>query len=203
MAEANPALPVDPTPATDPSPSLLTTPAVEPPKTEEPKKDDPPKAAEPLDFTKITLPEGLTIPDDLRDKFVAVAGKHGISQEVAQELINLQAEASKTAAEASTRAFTELQQTWQTEVKNDPEIGGAKLEGTLTKISKVLDQFGSPQLREALDVTGAGNNPHIIRFMSKLAEKLTEGSPVTGGSPAPTKPVSQAAALYPNLPNGG
>jgi hypothetical protein len=56
-----------------------------------------------------------------------------------------------------------------------------------------------------MDYTGAGNNPAFIRAFFKLAERLVEGSHVTGKGPVQVRQdgtsgrPSAAAAMYPNL----
>jgi len=51
-------------------------------------------------------------------------------------------------------------------------------------------------LRGVFDLTGAGNNVHVIKFLAKIAADLGEPGPVSGRPGAPAKDA--AAILYPN-----
>jgi hypothetical protein len=67
----------------------------------------------------------------------------------------------------------------------------------MQSVGKLVEEFGTPELRTVLDETGAGNSVHLVRFLNTLAQKLTEGSvPMPGTPPA----VGDAASrLYPSM----
>ena len=88
---------------------------------------------------------------------------------------------------------------------------GPKLDSVLDTISKAINGLGDAKLatdfRSAMDYTGAGNNPVVIKALWKLAAQVTEGSHVAGLNPAAAGqqrpgagPPTTAKALYPNLP---
>ncbi len=180
-----PTTPVTPTEAPT---SLVNAPAVENPlggQAEAPTEGQPtveqPKveAPAPLTAEAIVVPEGFEIAEGPRDEFLSIMNDAALDPVArANALIALQAKLSQEASEAGSQAWETLQSTWRTEVENDPEIGGAKLAPTLHSISKLFNEFGSQEVRDAFDHTGAGNNPHIVKFMAKLAAQLTEGRPV-------------------------
>jgi hypothetical protein len=121
--------------------------------------------------------------------------------ERAQKLVDIQTGLMTKVAEANYKAWTDLQDKWQEEVRADPEIGGEKLAPALGEISKLLDRYGSPELRLALTETGAGNHPQVVRFLHKLAKDLGEGGPVLG---APTTAKeSLADRMYPSMKKQG
>lgn len=134
----------------------------------------------------------------------------GLTQAQAQTLVNFYASETQKLTDSTTQRVLDQNAAWVTEVKADPEIGG-KLDQVKTTISKALDGLGDAKLatsfREAMDLTGAGNNPAFIRTLYKLAQKVTEGHAVTGNGPAATgqrSPNAPAASvanrMYPNLP---
>jgi hypothetical protein len=109
--------------------------------------------------------------------------------------------------------YQETRQTWRSEINADPDIGGTKLNGVMVSISKLIDSFGDAKVadafREAMDYTGAGDNPGVVKGLYALAKRLTEGGPVRGSGPSgegqrqpgtPAAPTA-AAALYPHLPS--
>lgn len=189
----------------DPPTTTLVNPPVDPNKpTDSPKPSDPPKVVEPAKIEPLTI-ESVKIPDGF-DKnepalaeFVTIMNNTELKgPALAQALIDLQAKTLKEASEKGSQAFTTLKEQWATEAKADPEFGGAKLDGNLAQISKLIDQVGTPKLREVMDITGAGNHPEMIRFLTKVAVLATESKMLPAGSP-PDAAKSQAARMFPNM----
>lgn len=163
---------------------------------EEPKGEAP----EPFNPETLTFPEGFEKNDEMIGSFANLAKEHNLSQATAQSLIDLHVGELKRLGEAPMQAWKNLNKEWADEVKADPEIGGDNLHGVQQTIGRALDTFGTPELRQALDYTGAGNNPHVVRAFYKMAKALEEGGQVTGEPAAMSKPTSLAKAMYPDLP---
>lgn len=172
----------------------------------EPAKDAP-KTTAPEKYEAFKLPEGFTLPEAKLAKAHEVFKGLGLDQAGAQALIDFHTAEIAEVAGAGDKEYSTMRETWRDAVKADPEIG-SKLEAVKQTVSKALDSLGDPALakdfRAAMDLTGAGDNPAFIKTFYKLAQKLTEGTSVQGGGPtkvtAPdAKPISAAAALYPNL----
>jgi hypothetical protein len=89
-----------------------------------------------------------------------------------------------------------LQEQWSNEVNADPDVGGDKLAPTTGAIAKIIDKYGTKELRQAFDLTGAGNNLHVIKFLAKIAKDLTEPGPGPSSLPAGVE-KSLAQKLYP------
>lgn len=165
-----------------------------------------------FDPEKFTLPEGLEKNEHF-DQFVEWSKEAGINQPQAEKLINLYHDAVKQMSTATTRAWEEQNTAWVTEVKADRELGGSNLTNVKQTISKMLDNpdLSDPKFREALDFTGAGNNPAVIRTLYRWASKLTEGASVAGSPPSrdgngalANQPRSFGVALYgPEGPHSG
>ncbi len=154
-------------------------------------KDNPFKPEE------LKLPDGITIDETASKGFVDLINKHGIPRDAAAALVTLQTDLIKAASEKSDAQWNELQTTWQNEVKADKEIGGDKLTTTLSGIGKLLDKYGDSKTRDAFNLTGAGNNPAIVKFLAKMSADLTE--PGTRPPPSQTTPAqSLAEKMYPN-----
>lgn len=157
-----------------------------------------PVVVEPLTAESIKMPEGFEINETVRDNFLSIMNDDKLSPaERAQSLIDLQAGVVKELATAQEKAWADTQEKWTNEVKSDKDYGGDKLEPALGKISQVLDKYGSPELRELFTLTGAGNSIHMVRFLAKVANDLTEGGPVSGSPPAQGK--SLASQLFPSM----
>lgn len=151
----------------------------------------------PFKLEEIKVPEGMVIDETVTKPFVELINKYGISREASAELVNLQASVMKTASEKGSADWNTLQETWKAQITADTSIGGEKLAPALGLISKAIDKFGSPETRLAFDLTGAGNNPDIIKFMHKMASNFSEGTFAPAGVPA-AKPVDAASIMFPN-----
>lgn len=164
-----------------------------------------PEAPTAFDFKEFTPPEGLELSDKDKETIGGIATKHGLSKEAMSDLLGEYATRVKSVQDAAVQAYQETNKKWQDEVRADPDIGGEKLDGVLKTIGAVINDpaITAPGFKEALNLTGAGNNPAIIKTIFKMAQKLTEGGHVSGAPPA-EKPGAKrgASAMYPNLPTG-
>lgn len=181
------------------APSLI---AVEPVKAPEPKVDDKtkdaqavkieapkveePKPLEPIKYD-FKLPENIKLDDAQTNKFSEIAGKHRVSPEAAQEILDLYVGEVQRLASSEADVWARTNESWVNAVRADPEIGGNRMETVLTSVQGMIERFGGKpeekaSLRQAFTFTGAGNHPDIIRFLSRAASALGEGRPV----PAPT-----------------
>lgn len=182
---------VDETPATPPTPAS-ETPAATPPTTEAPKTETPSV----FDAAKYTAPEGISIDAEAMGKFSEVAKAQGLTQAQGDALIGMWNEMQAKAAEQQSSAWNALQDKWRNEITADKEFGGQKLTSeVLPTISRAISQFGSPELKDALNITGAGNNPAVIKFVYQMAKAVTEGGPVQGKAVAQGEPPRTAADI--------
>lgn len=188
----------------DTTPQETTTPESE--KTEdglvagtaEESKDEAPKEEtphEPLTAEAITLPEGAELAEGVMDEFLGLANELKLSPEAAQKLVDLQAKTQTDAAEKLSSYWKEEQEKWRGE---SLEFLGTNKDKTLGKISQVVDEYGGPEVTEALTLTGAGNHPAVVKMMAKIADALVqEGEPISG-EPT-TVPGDRATRIFPNM----
>jgi len=183
--------------------------------TEDKPAEKPVEAPVVYDETKLTFPEGATPDKESLSKFGEIAKAAGLSQSVAQQLMDLYANVTKVESSKNHDAWKTTRDGWVTEVKErTPEIVNAVagelrgLDAVKTTVSKVIDNpaLTHPKFREALELTGIGDNPAAIVTMYRWAKALTEGSgvagamgdQVTGGRQTGTNRTA-ASVLYPNL----
>lgn len=168
-----------------------------------------PSSTAPTEYSEFTVPDGFTLDGETGTAAKSLFKSMGLTQEHAQQLIDFYVKQTTESANAPYELWNETQERWVKEVKADPTIGH-RLNEVKTTISRAIDGMGDPKLardfREAMDYTGAGNNPAFIKAFYKLAQMVTEGRHVTGNGPSPAgqgnsaRPASAAAAMYPNLP---
>lgn len=146
----------------------------------------------------LAFEEGFEVNEELLDEFLTTINDQELSpKDRAQRLIDLQQKATKMASEASSQTWADTQKSWRDEVKADAEVGGDKLQPALDRVGRLVTEYGSDELLNVFALTGAGNNVHVIKFLNKVAAKLTEGGPVSGG-PA-TAPADAASKLFPSM----
>lgn len=189
----------------------LTEPTAAPKEGEEPKKEGEAAPAAEVDFTQLKLPEGFALDPELQTEAAGIFKDLGISQEGAQRLTDLQTKLMDRVNTQIRDAWNQTNQKWVDEIKADPKFGGDPADPN-SNLSKALGSIASaidnPKLtadpaafREAIAMTGFGNNPAAIRTLATWANALTESGRHIEGSPpkASTAERSGASAIYPNL----
>ena len=176
--------------------------------TSTPTTSETPSVPEAYDFK---APDGLTLDADLLAEASPIFKELGLSQDAAQKLVDFYATKSKTTNEALAKTVDDMRAGWRNEIAADKEIGG-KLDSVKIELGRAKDKM-SAETRAAFDnamnTTGMGDHPGIVKGLYELAKLVNEGTHVTGGTPSPlgqsrdgtaSRPTI-AGALYPNLPH--
>ena len=154
--------------------------------------------SEPITADDLEIPEGFVFEGEGADAFLALINDPPESRaELANAMIAAHTQILQQTADTYAQQWQETQDAWREEVRQLPEIGGAHLERTLGQIAQVVDRYGDAEVREAFAVTGAGNHPAMVRFLSKIAKDLNEAPPVSG-QPAVGEPRDRASRMYGN-----
>jgi hypothetical protein len=176
---------------------------VEAPKPETPPVTEtaPAEAPPAVTWSDFTLPEGVKLDDSSLGTFKEVLGGELPPQERGQRLIDMHiAEVQRrdqVLSEHQIQVWNDTQAQWKEAVKADPELGGNRFNTTIQTCISAVNRFGGneqqrAELLQALDFTGAGNNPAIIRLISNMANRLQEGSPMTqSAAPKPQQTREQ------------
>lgn len=196
--------PEAPTPPEPPATSLLAT--AEAKKTEEKTEEAKPKPQEaekpapvesaPIEYQPFKLPDGFEVDTKDMDEFRTVLGEHKAPQELGQKIIDLYTKELQKVADAQKADWQKTLDTWKNDVLADPELGGNRINTVLQQCGSVLEQFGSPQLRKMLEVSGMGNNIEMVRFVHKVAQFVNEPKQVLGTNPVPDAKPSRAQRRY-------
>lgn len=163
----------------------------------------------PEKYETFKVPEGFTLDETVSAEASTLFKGMDLTQDEAQQLVDFYVKQTNEVADAPYKLYNDMREEWRGKVKADAEIGH-KLPTVKATVSKAIDSLGDPTLakdfREAMDLTGAGDNPAFIKAFYKLALRLTEGAHVSGTGPstlgqkAPgAAPKSAASAMYPNL----
>lgn len=129
----------------------------------------------------LAAPEGVELDAALVLEATPVLRELGLSNEAASKLVPV---AAKLVESAGTRALDGLieagerqRRDWLEAARADGEIGGRRWNETLRSAGVALDAFGfrgGHPFRQALEDTGFGNHPDMIRLFARLGAMVGE-----------------------------
>jgi antitoxin component of RelBE/YafQ-DinJ toxin-antitoxin module len=164
-------------------------------------------APEAYDFR---APEGGTLDPAVLESATPIFKELGLSQDAAQKLVDFYtAQTGKINADL-VKSVETMRAGWREAVMKDADLG-SKLDSVKTELGRAKDRL-SPEVRTAFDTalneTGMGDHPAIVKALYEFSKLVNEGTHVTGGAPSPLGQNSKgqpsrptiAGALYPNLP---
>jgi hypothetical protein len=159
-----------------------------------------PSGPEQMTYEDFVLPDGMTIDAEALERARALFGEVRLPQAHAQKFIDLAVERERAAAERGLKAFLDLQKKWVSELKEDPDIGGEQFAATVAAAARAIDRLAIPGLKDALNVTGAGNHPAIVKVFVRLGQMIAEDRFQPGGDTARAAPRSPADVIYDGNP---
>jgi hypothetical protein len=156
-----------------------------------------PRQGATLTYADFNLPEGVEVDGETLSEARALLGEMRLPQEQAQRLVDFYAGKIRQHGAAQTESWMKLNEKWVSDFKADREIGGERIQETVAAATRAMDRFGSPGLREALIMTGAGNHPEVIRFVARVGRATAEDRFVVAGGASTGTSRSAAQVLYP------
>ena len=176
-------------------------------------------AAEPqvIEYGELTMPEGYTLSEEGTQELYEFGKKNGLSQEALQAVVELSAQNVQDNLQAYDQHlgqnWTATREAWANEVKGHPELGGDNLPKTVADANAAIKSFGkmieimgddgkpvlgtdgkprmANDVAQALEVTGAGDHPAIVRMFAQLGGLVGEGGVVHGNMSSAPKPLPQ------------
>jgi hypothetical protein len=153
--------------------------------------------AAPVEYADFTLPDGVSVDAATLEEARGLFAGAKLPQESAQKFVDFYAGKMQALAEAPHRAWGAMQEQWVGDINRDGEIGGTRLKATIEAAGKAIDAFGSPGLREALNLTGAGNHPEVVRFFARIGRAISEDGHVAGSAARAAR--STAEMMFPTM----
>lgn len=156
---------------------------------------------------ELAAPQGVTVDQAVVDAVAKRAKDLGLSQDNAQKLLVSTLEERGQFQTSLTARHAKTVEGWLNQVKADEVLGGkdgSKLDATIAVTDKVLEKFGSPELKTMLSKSGYGSHPDWVRFVYKigLAMKndtvLGDGANVNGDGKKPRTPEERAQRMFPS-----
>ena len=169
---------------------------------EKPVEDKkPPEAAKSLKDElgyELAVPEEKELPKEDSQKIVELAKAHKLPKEatealLAQKKLEYQGflAAQKESQEVYKKAIADQKASWFKELKEDPEFGGEKLNKSLNRAEKVLQDF-FPATKKVLTERKSMLPPYVMRDLAKAYEHLYRPESFTqGDKPSADKNTEQ------------
>lgn len=158
--------------------------------TEEAEKDKPDEGA-PEAYAEFALPEGMEFDAAVLDDYQAIAKELNLSQDKAQDLLGkliaMQEKQLGTPEQQMQQAEQQiiaLNSRMAEECRALPGIGGEKFADSLATASRVMQQFGTPELRDVIALTGVGSHPEFFKMMVAIGSKMAPDTFEHGGEEA-------------------
>lgn len=162
------------------------------------------KAADaPVQYTDFTFPEGAEIDDATLGEAKTMLGEMRLPQDQAQKLVDFYANKVKAFGEAQGSNWVKLNDKWVSDFKADKEIGGDNVKATVDASKQAIAKFGTPELINALNMTGAGNHPEVIRFFARVGKATGSDTFVVASGASANANKSAAEVLYPDHSKAG
>lgn len=143
--------------------------------------------AKPPEKYELKLPEKSPLSQADIDKVSAIAKEKGLSNDVAQTLLE---QRSQAVAEFAAGQLTQLETKkteWLETAKTDKEYGGEAFNKNAEIASRVIARFGSEALKKDLNESGLGNHPELVRMMVKIGKEFSEDQLVLPGASTTSK----------------
>lgn len=160
------------------------------------KEGETPEVPEKYEFK---APEGFEgeLDQAALEQFEPIAKELGLTQEQADKLVSMHADSIQRASTEAREQWAQQQQTWREDLQNDPEFGGQKFQENVTAATKAVERFGSPGLKEALESTGMGNHPELVRTFAAIGKAISEDKLVMGNQSQGQRSIEER--MYPNM----
>jgi len=130
----------------------------------------------------LKLPKDSPLGQESVERIASLSKERKLSQEQAQALLETESDAVASYAEMQKQTFAKQVGAWAEQTKTDKEIGGDNFAKNAELAKRVLDKYGSPELKKALNDTGLGNHPELVRVFTRIAQSMKEDNLVLGGA---------------------
>jgi hypothetical protein len=134
----------------------------------------------PIKYEAFKLPDGVTLDEARIGKFAEIAGPAQVNQEVAQNLLNLHVEeiqrVHQQAVDNQRKVWNTYIDTITNELRKDPELGGNRMETSLSMAKAVVEEYLPPaeaaEYCALLSHNGMGNHRLQVKLLHEIGRKL-------------------------------
>ena len=124
------------------------------------------------------VPEGMTLDAETVEKFTPIFKEAGLSQEMAQKLVDAYAPIAQKLVESNREAaikdYENMSEGWK---KESIKQFGADYKKALAPAAKIIEKTGfGKDVRELLEETRIGNHPTMVKFLVWVGKHMSEDS---------------------------
>jgi hypothetical protein len=130
----------------------------------------------------LKLPEKSLLDGRALESVAATAKALGLPQDAASKLVEHTEAAVSAYVEATANQWRAKTQQWQTDLKAHPTVGGEGFSANMDLAKRMVDKYGSTELKQALEETGYGNFPALVEFVVKIGKAAKEDQLVHAGT---------------------
>lgn len=142
---------------------------------------------------KLELKDGVSEEDV--SEVLEFAKENKLSQEAAQKILDSRSALQSKFANAQAQALSNAIESWKTEVKNDPEIGGDNFQKSIELANLTISHYDK-EFKTVLDKTGLGNHPKVLRLLARIGKDLQDDSLVKNKNHGAPESRSEADLFY-------
>lgn len=132
----------------------------------------------------LKLPENSLLDAAHLEKISSYAKEKGFSNDMAQALLERESLAVESYNNAQKDTLQKIGESWVSEAKNDKEIGGEAFKQNTELAKRVVDRFGTDPFKKALNETGLGNHPELLRVFTRIGKAMSEDKLIVPGAQA-------------------
>ena len=141
-----------------------------------------------------TLPEGMEVNSTVAEAMNPVFKEAGLTQKQVDAVIGKYAELVKQDQVMRAERVDNTLNDWLKASREDPEIGGDNWDKTVAAGNRVLQKFGDDEIDAALNQTGAGVHPAVLRLFARIGKAIGDDTAAGGAIVDNTAPEDRAYA---------
>lgn len=149
----------------------------------------------------LKMPEGSDENASGIESVTKFATEHKLTNEEAQAVLERDNTLKAAIIEGQKQELVTAQQNWIAQGKADAEIGGEKWDESVALAKRAVDKLGTPEFKQALNESGLGNHPELLRVFVRAAKLMQDDTLILAGSQSPKNEMSMADKFYDNSKN--
>jgi len=166
----------------------VTPPVAAPPPAKAPESATAPKAAAKApEKYELKMPDGSLLDAGAIERTATYAKERGLSNEDAQAVLERDHATIMSYADAQKAMVSEKLAAWVEDVKADKELGGDNFGKSVELAKRVVERFGTDAFKKALNESGLGNHPELVRVFVRIGRSMAEDTLVVPRSTSGTK----------------
>ena len=144
----------------------------------------------------LEIPTDSTLDESHVKGIIEFAKTNKLTNSEAQGILEREHDLKATMIEEQRDELESATEAWTEQTKNDAEIGGDHFDESIALASRVVEKFGTPAFKKALNESGLGNHPELIRIMHRVGKHLKDDSLVFSRSEGGGKGRSLEEVFY-------